>query len=51
MQLIHHHARRPVYLGAALLALAALSVRSSAQSLDPKKPAPMKAGSNAGTCR
>lgn len=49
MQLLHHHARRLLCLGAALLALVALSVSSSGQSLDPQKPAPMKAGPNAGT--
>lgn len=49
MQPLHRHARRLVCLGAALLALVVLSVSSSAQSLDPQKPAPMKAGPNAGT--
>jgi hypothetical protein len=49
MQQLHNDARSLVCLGAALLAIVVLSVSSSAQSLDPQSPTPMKAGPNTGT--
>jgi hypothetical protein len=49
MRQLHHDACRLVSLEATLLALVVLSVSSSGQTLDPQKPAPMKAGPNAGT--
>jgi hypothetical protein len=44
-----HYARRLTSFGAALLVGVALCRSASSQSLDPQKPAPLKAGANSGT--